>query len=124
MSLSHAELEVFLLKKPGSHLSFPFGEDVAVYKVGTGDGAKMFALIKNNSDPAVISLKCTAELAQSLREQYETVMPGNHLHKKLWNTIICSGQVPEEYLYTLIDLSYRLVVENLSKDQRTAVDSL
>lgn len=116
--MNHTQLEDYLLAKPGTWLDFPFGEEAAVYKVGSKDGAKMFALIKNNSDPAVISLKCTPELAQSLREEYETVMPGYHLSKKHWNSIICSGQVPEDYLFTLIDLSYRLVIEGLSKSEQ------
>ncbi len=113
MSIDHKQLEKYLLVKPGVWLDFPFGEDTAVYKVGPKDEAKMFALIKNNSDPAVVSLKCTPELSESLRLEYETVMPGNHLSKKHWNTIICSGQVPEDYLLTLVDLSYRLVTESL-----------
>ena len=113
MSMNHQQLEEYLLAKSGAWLDFPFGEDTAVYKIGPKDGAKMFALIKSNSDPAVISLKCTPELSESLRSEFETVMPGDHLSKKHWNTIICSGQISEDYLTTLVDLSYRLVSEGL-----------
>lgn len=117
--MNHKQLEDYILAKPGSWLDYPFGEDTAVYKVGSKATAKMFALINNGSDPAVISLKCRPELAEQLRQEYETVMPGYHLNKKLWNTIIASGQVENDYLFSLIDLSYQLVVEGLTKDEQS-----
>lgn len=116
--MNHKFLEDFILAKPGSWLDYPFGEDTAVYKVGSKKTAKMFALIKNGSDPAVISLKCPPELAVQLREEYETVMPGYHLNKKLWNTILATGQLDEDKLFSLIDLSYNLVIEGLAEEER------
>ena len=112
--MNHKELEQYILAKPGSWLDYPFGEDTAVYKVGSKDTGKMFALITNGSDPAKMSLKCRPELAEQLREQYETVMPGYHLNKKLWNTILCTGQIEKDQLFSLVDLSYNLVVEGLT----------
>lgn len=94
---------------PGVALDYPFGENVAVYKVGDEKG-KMFALIQEGSQPVRLSLKCDPTLAELLREKYETVLPGYHLNKKHWNTIICSGQVPEDELRDLIRHSYELVV--------------
>lgn len=94
---------------PGATLDYPFGEDVAVYKVGDEKG-KMFALIQEGTDPVRLSLKCDPTLAELLREKYETVLPGYHLNKKHWNTIICSGQVPDDELRDLIRHSYELVV--------------
>lgn len=92
---------------PNARLDYPFGKEVAVYKVGD----KMFALIGENNDPVRISLKCDPNLAEVLREKYETVLPGYHLNKKHWNTIIVTGQLPEQELEDLIKLSYRLVTE-------------
>lgn len=89
-------------------LDYPFGEEVAVYKLGDEKG-KMFALIQEDSDPVRLSLKCDPTLAELLREKYETVLPGYHLNKKHWNTIICSGQVPDDELRDLIRHSYELV---------------
>lgn len=117
--MTHKELEDYILSKPGSWLDYPFGEGVAVYKVGSKATAKMFALIKDGSEPAQISLKCDPVLAEKLREQYTTIMPGYHLNKKLWNTIITSGEVEDDYLFSLIDLSYRLVVEGLTKEEQS-----
>jgi predicted DNA-binding protein (MmcQ/YjbR family) len=90
--MTHKEVETYLLSMPNTVLDYPFGEGVAVYKIGGPDG-KMFALVKEGSDPVNISLKCDPQLAQTLREKYESVMPGYHLSKKHWNTILLSGQL-------------------------------
>jgi len=95
-------------------VGFPFGEGTSVYKIGhkdTGQG-KMFALIADGSKPLRVSLKCDPVLAETLREKYETIVPGYHLNKKHWNTIICSGQLDEEEIKDLVRLSYRLVDES------------
>jgi len=102
---SHKEVEEHILTMPNARLDYPFGEGVAVYKVGD----KMFALISEKSSPLQLSLKCDPLLAETLREKYETVLPGYHLNKKHWNTIILSGQVPEEEVKDLVRHSYELV---------------
>lgn len=109
----HKELEAYLLSFPNSWLDFPFGEGTSVYKVGdkaSGDG-KLFAIIADGSMPLRVSLKCDPLLAQTLREKYESVLPGYHLNKKHWNTIICSGQLTDDEIKDLVRLSYRLVTE-------------
>ncbi len=108
---THKEIEDHLLSLPKARVDYPFGTDVAVYKIGTDKKAKMFALISEGSDPVRLSLKCDPLLAETLREKYETVLPGYHLSKKHWNTIICSGQVPDDELRDLIRHSYELVKE-------------
>lgn len=109
--MTHLEIEKYLLSFPNTWLDFPFGESTSVYKVGdkvAGDG-KMFALVQNDSKPLRVSLKCAPELALNLREKYETVVPGYHLSKKHWNTIICSGQLSDEDIIDLARLSHDLV---------------
>lgn len=69
----------------------------------------MFALIAEGKEPLNLSLKCDPLLAQTLREKYETVLPGYHLNKKHWNTLILTGQLPWEEVQALIDHSYQLV---------------
>lgn len=116
--MKHKALEEYLLSKPGGWLDYPFGEGVAVYKVGEASLGKMFALISEKSDPLRLSLKCEPLLAEQMRQDFETVLPGYHLNKKHWNTIICSGQLSEEQIHSLIDLSYGLVVKSLSKSEQ------
>lgn len=108
---THKEIEDYLLSFPNTWLDFPFGEGASVYKIGHADqgGGKMFAIIADGSNPVRLSLKCDPVLAETLRETYETVLPGYHLNKKHWNTVLCTGQVPEEELKGFINLSYNLV---------------
>lgn len=104
--ITHKQLEEFILSLPNAKLDYPFGKDVAVYKAGD----KMFALIAEDSNPVRISLKCDPQLAETLREKYETVMPGYHLNKKHWNTIVCSGQLADDEIKDLIVHSHQLVI--------------
>ncbi len=103
----HAELEAYILSMPNSRLEYPFGEGVAVYKTGE----KMFALVQEGSDPIRLSLKCDPLLAATLRERYESIMPGYHLNKKHWNTVILTGQLTWSEIQDLIRHSYNLVAE-------------
>ena len=109
--MDHKKIEEYLLSLPNAWLDFPFGAGTSVYKIGhkeTG-GGKMFALIADGSKPLRLSLKCDPQLAETLREKYETVVPGYHLSKKHWNTIICSGQLSDQEIFDLANLSYQLV---------------
>jgi predicted DNA-binding protein (MmcQ/YjbR family) len=105
------EIHEYLLSFPNTWLDFPFGEEVSVYKIGHSENGKgkMFALIAENSKPVRLSLKCDPILAEKLRETYETVLPGYHLNKKHWNTVIVTGQVPDDELKGFMRLSYDLV---------------
>ena len=108
--MTETELSECILSMPGSWLDYPFGEGTAVYKYGSRDDKdKMFAIIAEGEKPVKISLKCDPQLAEILREKYETVLPGYHLSKKHWNTILCTGQVPLGELHDLIRHSYELV---------------
>ena len=109
--MTHKELETPLLAYPNTWLDFPFGEGTSVYKVGDKDSStgKMFAIIADDSKPLRVSLKCDPQLAETLRETYESVQPGYHLNKKHWNTILCSGQLEDDQIKDLARLSYDLV---------------
>ncbi len=114
MAMTHAEAEAYILSLPGVWLDYPFDKKTAVYKVGhkdAGDDEKMIALIAEESAPLRISVKCDPLLSLNLQHKYETVLPGFHLNKKHWITIICSGQLADDEIKDLIRLSYRLVTE-------------
>lgn len=105
--MDHKTVEQYILTMPGAILDYPFGEGVAVYKVN----GKMFALIQESKTPLRVSLKCDPKLSLTLREKYESVMPGYHLNKKHWNTLVLSGQLSWEEVQGLISLSYQLVTK-------------
>jgi predicted DNA-binding protein (MmcQ/YjbR family) len=100
--------------KPGSAEDYPFGDQVAVFKVA----GKMFALVPLGETPGSISLKCDPGLATSLRNRYPGITPGYHLNKRHWNTLTLDGSVPDEEVLELIDHSYDLVVARLTTAQR------
>ena len=106
--MSEKELHEYLLSFPNAWLDYPFGEDVAVYKIGQAPG-KMFALIGERTKPLQLSLKCDPVLAEKLRDQYESVLPGYHLNKKHWNTVIVNGELENRMLLKFIKDSYKLV---------------
>jgi predicted DNA-binding protein (MmcQ/YjbR family) len=103
--MKHREVEDYILSMPNAQLGYPFGEGVAVYKVND----KMFALISEDKEPLQISLKGDPQLNELLREKYDEIMPGYHLNKKHWNTIVLTGQLPWEEVKGLIRHSYDLV---------------
>lgn len=107
--MDHKTVEDYILSMPNAWRDYPFGEDVAVYKVGLADKGKMFALIAEGKTPVRLSLKCDPVLAQVLRDKYDEIMPGYHLNKKHWNTLVLAGQLEWEEVQGLIRHSYDLV---------------
>lgn len=105
--MDHKTVEEYVLSMPNARLDYPFGEGVAVYKVDD----KMFALITEGKEPVQISLKCDPQLSKVLRERYESVMPGYHLNKKHWNTLVLTGQLTWPEVQDLIRHSYALVAQ-------------
>ncbi len=107
-------LRDYLLKKPGASEDFPFDTVTLVIKVG----GKMFALTNITADPLRINLKCDPIKADFLRQHYPAVLPGYHMNKRHWNTVVLDGSIPEAEILSMIDESYDLVVQGLSKAKR------
>jgi predicted DNA-binding protein (MmcQ/YjbR family) len=98
----------------GAGHSFPFGPDSMVFKVA----GKMFGLLYQKDDILRLNLKCDPEHAQELRHIFSSVIPGYHMNKKHWNTILLNGELPKGEIERQIDHSYQLVVNKLPKKQR------
>jgi predicted DNA-binding protein (MmcQ/YjbR family) len=103
---NHKEIEEYILSLPNTRLDYPFGEGTAVYRAAND---KMFVLISEGSQPLRISVKTDPNLSEILRERYETVLPGWHLNKKHWNTLILTGQLADDEVRDLIRHSFELV---------------
>lgn len=108
--MNFEEFHTFCLAKKGVQEFFPFDFKTIVYKVG----GKIFALA-NSEDFTSINLKCEPEKALELRETFASVNPGYHMNKKHWNTVHLNSDVTDLLLYELINDSYQLVFESLSK---------
>jgi predicted DNA-binding protein (MmcQ/YjbR family) len=112
-----AELRDHCLSFTGAEEMFPFGPNTSVFKVA----AKMFVLSRLAATPLAVSLKCEPELAEALREAHSAVLPGYHLSKRHWNTVIINGPLPVAMIKDLIEDSYDLVVNKLPPAHRRAL---
>ncbi len=100
----------YCLSKRAVTESFPFDKTTLVFKVMD----KVFALTSLEGDLR-FNLKCDPTRAIELREQYYAIIPGYHMNKKHWNTVIVDGELDQEQIFELIDHSYDLVVQSLPK---------
>lgn len=101
----------YLDSKPAARRDMPFGPDALVFKVLN----KMFALIAWQADPMTIALKADPIDVIILRQQYDAVKPGKYLHKKHWNTVTLDGSIPDGEVWRMIDESYMLVVQGMTR---------
>ena len=108
----------YFLSLPESLEDFPFGPDTPVFKIKK----KMFGFLRHKNGIAHINLKCKPEEAMVIRDIFEAVIPGYHMNKEHWNTVILNGTVPREEIEKMIDTSYYLVVGNLRKSDRLALE--
>ncbi len=112
--MTSAELRAVLLSFTGAEETFPFGPETSVFKVA----GKMFALSQLDAESLRVSLKCEPPLAEALREAHRAVIPGYHLNKRHWNTVILDGSLPEQMVRDMIEDSYDLVVSGLPAARR------
>jgi len=109
----------YCLAKQGVTESLPFDNNTLVLKVM----GKIFTLAKIEEFQS-INLKCDPEMAIKLRERYNAVLPGFHMNKKHWNTVVINQDVADMLLNQWIDDSYGLVVKSLPKNLKTDLDNL
>jgi predicted DNA-binding protein (MmcQ/YjbR family) len=114
--MNPAELRDHCLSFTGAEETFPFGPETSVFKVA----GKMFALAQL-ADPLRVSLKCEPELAEALRAAHTAVLPGYHLNKRHWNTVIIDGSLRDRAIRDMIEDSYDLVVSRLPRARRRAL---
>lgn len=111
------QLYTICLSRPHTEETFPFDQDTMVFKVA----GKMFALTSlsdwEEGQPS-INLKCDPTRALELREHYEGIEPGYHMSKVHWNTVNLNRDVPDKMVLELIQHSYDLVWNSLSKKVR------
>ncbi len=107
-------LRAYLMSRPGAVEDFPFDAVTLVAKVG----GKMFALVGTGEVPLRLNLKCEPEKALVLRQYYAAVLPGYHMNKRHWNTVVLDGSIPDDEVLSMIDESYALVVAGLPRAKR------
>ena len=123
--MDHKQAEQYLLSKVEATLDYPFGDDVKVFKVKN----KMFATLSigkmgkgdGETQDYWMNLKCDPEEAIMLRDIFPSVIPGYHMNKKLWNTIIFDGSIPQGEIERMIDNSFKLVVSKMTKKDQQSI---
>ena len=118
------QIRAYCLNKKGTTEDFPFDADTLVFKVL----GKMFALAslkRWECDEAAINLKADPEYSEELRAEYNSIRPGYHMSKKHWNTLyLHEGELKPEFIKTLIDHSYNMVVKGMTKKMRDSLEHL
>lgn len=112
--MTRDEVLAICLNLPAAEETYPFGEEVAVIKVG----GKMFALVPLSEEPGSVNLKCDPSGALELREAYPGIRPGYHQNRRHWNTVCLDGSVEDDVVRGLIEDSYDLVVAGLPRSIR------
>ena len=110
----------YCLSKKAVEETFPFDEVTLVFKVM----GKVFAITGLEHEEFRVNLKCDPEYAIELREEYEDVQPGWHMNKKHWNTVYFENGLSDDFLRSLIDHSYDMVVKKLKKADREFLNNL
>ncbi len=113
-------LRTYCLGKKNISEGFPFDEKTLVFKVAD----KIFAIANIEAYPLKVNLKCEPEKAIEYRETYKEIESGYHMNKKHWNTVDFEGKLSNEFLKHMIDHSYDLVVDGLSKKEKECLDYL
>ena len=116
--MNRASAREYLLAKPEAWEDFPFYPDVAVMKIGN----RMFATLSEQGATARMNLKCDPDEALILRDIFPAVLPGYHMNKRHWNTVVLDGSIPRGEIERMIDNSYTLVVRGLPARERRALE--
>jgi predicted DNA-binding protein (MmcQ/YjbR family) len=116
LSMNVEEIRDYCLAKKRVEESFPFDNETLVFKAG----GKIFLLMGINANPIQFNVKCEPQKAIDLREKYSCVLPGYHMNKAHWNTIVCDGRATKKLIFEWIDHSYDLIIRSLPKKQRDA----
>ena len=111
------ELRAYCLSLTEAVETRPFGPETTVFKVA----GKMFALSQLDRVPLRVSVKCEPGLAEQLRATHAAVLPGYHLNKRHWNTVILDGSLADQLIKDMIEDSYDLVVSNLTRARQEAL---
>jgi predicted DNA-binding protein (MmcQ/YjbR family) len=108
------EIRTYALSKPDVEEGLPFGPETLVMKVN----GKIFLLISLDAQPLQFNAKCNPDRAIELRDQYSCILPGYHMNKQHWNTIIIDNTLTNKQLKEMIDHSYELVNSKKSKNKQ------
>ena len=118
-NMKYPWLDGYLMDKPGAEQDFKAERGWRRYMVR----GKLFAAVclpgpEHKAEYAgheLVNLKCDPRLAEGFRAQYHEVLPGFYCDKCTWIAALLDGDLPEDMLKSLCDMSYDLIVAKLPK---------
>ena len=110
------EILDYCLAKKGVEETFPFDKETLVLKVG----GKMFLLMALEKQPLSIAVKTDPEWSEELREKHPQISGAYHMNKTHWNSVICEG-LKSDFIKNMIDISYQLVFNGLTKKAKEEI---
>ncbi len=114
------DLRSFCLSLKGVEETLPFGPDTLVYKVM----GKAFCLVSLDEHPLRCNVKCDPEMVDALRETFSGVLPGYHMNKRHWNSLVFDGSFTDAQARQWVSDSYGLVVSGLPRRMRETLESM
>ena len=115
--MNRNEIIQYCFSKPAVWDDLPFDDKTLVMKIGD----KMFILF-GTEEPLRINLKSDPIISTVLRKKYKSMLPGYHMNKKHWNTVIIDGSIPDDVICKMIDNSYNLVLNSLTKSEKDKIN--
>ncbi len=107
--IPHHQIAAYLANQSDVVANRPFDDPVTVYWLQVGSEPTLFAVLSDHSIPR-LSLRCDPILMDALRSKYETVSPGHKLNRRVWNTIVLTGQLTWDEITGLVDHGYQLTL--------------
>lgn len=105
-------LDGYCLSKKGTVKEYKPEWEATLYRIG----GKIFVLsFADRDNKSIVNLKCDPMAAQLLRSQHSNIVPGYHMNKEHWNSVFLDGDTPDELLKQMIDMSYCLVLNSLTR---------
>lgn len=105
-------LNEYCLNKKGVEKDFKVEWNATRYLIRD----KMFIMQGGDKEgKLIITIKCEPSFGRFLRDEYEHIIPGYYMNKEHWNSVYIGGNVPDEVVKQMIDMSYDLVLSSLSK---------
>lgn len=119
--MKYAWLESYLRNMPGVEHDFKVEWQWDRYLLR----GKMFSAIckpdpkyKPHNGRKMVILKCDPQLAEMFRAEYADVVPRFYSDKRCWNSVYLDGEVPDDVLKAMCNLSYKLVFAKLTKREQ------
>lgn len=115
------DFRVFCLSLPSACEKMPFTREEYSDLIAFTIADKWFCLF--NIEERQCNLKCDPELVVELQEQYQGILPAEHMNKKHWITVKIESDVPNNMICRLVEQSYQLVYGKLTRAQKDFIQN-